>query len=761
MIRTRSLALGALARASLSAVAWLVPTVARADTAVVQRAAQTGTTALEDEQATAKVSLGPEIAEVVVSADSDPGLSLDTMPRTGSSLGLTARETPASVDLMTQRQLQDIGARTSEEALNRAPGVTASIHATSPGALSMRGFTGSGRAVLLLYDGMRPVEESLFTRIVDSWMFERIEVLRGPSSVDYGEGALAGVINLVPKQARLDETAFSAQLGYGSFGTFRAAADANIALSHRLSVRPVVSYHRSSGYVGDARSESLAGTLGVAWAPSQVLMVDVAIDYLHDDYDSAYFGTPLLPPAAALERSSLVTSADGRVLDRSLREVNYNVEDGITDSNTGWLRSGLHWQLGGGWTLSNDLHFYTSGRRFINSEYFGYNPESELVDRSTGIVTHDLDYWIDRAVLRGELEIAGLRNRVAVGVSYSDADFFTERRFGSTTSVDLRTPERGLFPAGDESTLFPRREDRQSSVSTTSLFAEDGLNLAAGWLLLGGLRYDHIGVNRVSTDLSVEPPARAPVERGFDEVTWRVGSVVDVLPDTQIFARYSTAAAPPSSLVTLTAASASFEMTHGWALEGGIKSSPLDKRLELTAAAFYIVQEDIVTRSPADPATSVQGGRQSSRGIELSLSAAPVDRLRLLLNYSYFDARFDQLIDASGRDLAGHTPERVPERLLNAFIFFDTPGLPVTASFGAHSAGGFFTDNANSIKVGGFTTFEAALRYRLELSPTVADITLRARNLSNTLYASYTDISPDQLTLAPPRSVDLMATLNY
>lgn len=747
----------ALAGASIGAATWLTPPLARAQSASVQAPPAEAPTLPEP----STVDASRELTEVVVSAESSAGLSLDARPRTGSSLGLTARETPATVNVMTQGQMQDIGARTSEEALNRAPGVTASSNATSPGALSMRGFTGSGRAVLLLYDGVRPVEEALFTRIIDSWMFERIEVLAGPSSVDYGEGALAGVINLVPKRARLDDTAFSGQLGYGSFGSFRAAADANVALSDGLAVRPVVSYHRSSGYVDDTRSEYLAGTLGVTWSPSDALVVELAIDYLRDDHDTAYFGTPLVPPAVAIEPVSLVTSADGRVLDRSLREVNYNVEDGVTDSNTGWFRSGLRWQLGAGWTLSNELQLYTSDRRWGNSEYFGYNAESGLVDRSTGIVTHDMEYWIDRVLLRGDLEIAGLRNRMVIGASYSDVDFFTERRFGTTSSVDPRNPERGLFPVGDEPTLFPRREDRQNAVSMASVFAEHALNLTDGWLMLGGVRYDHIGVDRASTDLSVEPPARAPVERGFDEVTWRVGSVVDVLPDTQLFGQYSTAAAPPSSLLALTPASASLDMTRGWALEGGVKSSPFDERIQLTAAAFYIAQNDIVTRSPSDPTVSAQGGRQSSRGVELSLAASPVERLRLLFNYTYFDARFDELVDASGNDLAGRTPERVPERLLNAFVFVETPVLPLTASVGVHSSGGYFTDNANSIKVGGFTTFEAALRYRVELGPTVTDVTLRARNLTDTLHASYTDISPDQLTLAPPRSIDLMATVSH
>jgi outer membrane receptor protein involved in Fe transport len=176
-----------LARAVAGVALWLVPSFARAQPAAL---------AMSEPPATAA---RPAIAEVVVSTDATPGLSLDDRPRTGSSLGLTARETPATVDVMTQRQMQDLGARTSEEALNRAPGVTASSNATSPGALSMRGFTGSGRAVLLLYDGVRPLEEAFFTRIIDSWMLERIEVLKGPASVDYGEGALAGVVNLVPK----------------------------------------------------------------------------------------------------------------------------------------------------------------------------------------------------------------------------------------------------------------------------------------------------------------------------------------------------------------------------------------------------------------------------------------------------------------------------------------------------------------------------------------------------------------------------------
>lgn len=717
--------------------------------------------AAQSEPSEAGASSERDMAEVVVSAESGDGLSLDGRPRTGSSLGLTARETPATIDVLTQRQMQELGARTTEEALNRAPGVSSTSNATSPGSIALRGFTGAGRAVLLLYDGVRPAEEAFFTRVIDSWLFERLEVLKGPAAVDYGEGALAGVINLVPKRARLDGATFAGQAGYGSFGSFRAAVDANVVLVDELALRPVLAYQRSSGYVDDAPSQLLAGTLGVTWAPSNELVVELALDYLRDDYDSAYFGTPLIPAAAALDASDRVRSADGRVLDESLRDINYNVEDGISDSTTGWLRSAVRWQLGRGWVLSNDLHLYTSDRRFQNAEYFGYDAASGLVGRSTGLVTHDFEYALERATLRGEFSLGGLKNRAVVGGSYGAVDFFTERRFGSTSSVDLRDPARGLFPAGDDPTTFPRREDRQNAAQTASIFAEDALELTPSWLLLGGVRYEHIDIERSTLELNSEPPTLTPIGRDFDELTWRIGSVYDLSPSLQVFGQYSTAAAPPSSLLALSAENAAFDMTRGWAAEVGLKGSLFDERLELTASAFYIAQDDIVSRSPADPAVSVQGGRQSSRGAELSLSARPLEPLRLLINYSFFDARFDELVDAAGDDLAGNTPERVPERVLNAFVFFEAPGLPLSASVGVHSAGRYFTDNANTIEVGGYATLEAALGCRLALAGSTADVTLRGRNLTNSLYAGYTDISPDQLSLAPPRSVDLLVTARY
>lgn len=686
---------------------------------------------------------------------------LDAATGTGSALGLTVRETPATIDVLTQETMQDLGARTTVEVLNRAPGVVSNDNATSPGLLSMRGFTGSGRAVLLLHDGVRPAEEAFAARILDSWLFESIEILKGPASVTYGEGALAGVVNLVPKQPRQEAREIAGQMQLGSFDGVRVAADANIPLSDTAAARGVVAYSRSSGYVDDTDSEFLAASVGTRWAASDRLTFDLALDYYRDDYDTAYYGTPLVPREFARDPSDLVRSADGRVLDEDLRDVNYNVEDGIVDSDTLWVRSGIEYRLSDTWTLANDLRFYSSDRRYLNAEFFGFNPESGLVDRSTGIVTHDFRYGIDRVTVRGDVPIAGRRNRVAFGGEYSDVDFFTRRRFGSTTSVDPRHPDRGRFPRGDDPTIFPSRQNRDNGVTTTAIFAEDALDLTSRWSLIGGLRFDHIEVDRVSIDLNTEPMTPTPTRRDFDEVTWRLGTVYNLLPRTQLFAQYSTAASPPSALLALSQESARFDMTTGRSVEGGVKSSLLADRIDLTFSGFLIEQDDIVTRSPIDPTLNVQGGRQSSRGGELSVLAAATSRLRIDANLTVFDARFDQLIDARGNDLEGNTPQRVPEQIFNLFLHYDLEALPATMSLGAHHAGRYYTDDANTIEVDGYTTLEAAVRYRLAVGDRALDLTLRGRNLTDELYAGYTDISPDQLTIAPPRSVDFTVATRF
>jgi iron complex outermembrane recepter protein len=702
---------------------------------------------------TADESTSPE---VIISGETEKRLLLDSQTKTGTRLGLTARETPAIVDILTQAQLQERGIRTSIEALNSAPGATAANVPGSPGITSIRGFSGS--AISLLYGGVRQTASTMISRNVDTWSLDRIEVLKGPASVLYGEGALAGAINLVPKQPRFGATELSALVSYGSFDTARAAGDFNLGVNDHIALRAVASTSRSNGHMDRNDSETAAGTVGLTYRPVDRLTIDLAVDYYWDDYETAYWGTPLVPASVARRPSGIVQSADGLVLDQALSEANFNVADGVMDSQTTWARSRVAWQIDATWSLSNELSHYDSLRRWRNSEVYSFDPSTSTLNRSTVRIDHDHRFWVERAMIAADGRIAGARNRFALGIEVNENDFSNPRRFGVAAPVDPYAPDVGLFPQADTPQNFPGAGNRVNSganISVSSVFAEDAFNLTPRWLLIGGARYEEIEVDRTIDDLNAN--STTAFSREYAPTSWRLGSVYDLTPKTQVFAQYNSAVAPVATILLLSQANAQFSLTTGKSFEAGLKSSFWNERVDLTFAGYWIQQDDIVTRDPLNSNITIQGGSQSSRGIELSASAAVSRALRIDASFTALDARFDELIEAGGANRAGNTPPNVPESVANVFAVYRFSAKPLMLSAGVRRSGHFYTNNANTIRVDGHTVMDAAIGYEAQFG----DVTLRARNVFDKLYADWTGASASQVLLGAPRTIDLTLTAKF
>lgn len=697
--------------------------------------------------------------EIIVTGMADRQLLLDAKSETGSRLGLSVRETPAIIDILSQELMQERGLRTGVEALNATPGATSGELASSPGQMSMRGFTAG--AISLLYDGVRQTNSALIIRNLDSWSFDRIEVLKGPAGVLYGEGSLAGAVNLVPKKPRFGRDAYAATAGYGSFDTARVGVDANVVLSDKVAIRGVSSFNRTSGFIDDTDARFFATTLAATFKPTERLTVELAADYLEDKYGTAYWGTPLVPAAIARDPSGLVKTADGFVLDKALRNKNYNVANADQRSRTWWLRSRVAYEIFDGLIFTNELSYYDGQRRFRNSEVYTYAaPNAGFSNgsfrRGVTRIDHDHQFLVERAVLASDTQFGDHRNRFSIGAEYSNSDLKVPRRFGSTTTVDIYDPVRGTLSLAETTANFPDgRADFDSSTTIASIFAEEAFNLTPRLLAIGGLRYDHIKVKRSIADLNAG--TLTAFARTYEPISWRAGVVYDLAPKTQIFTQYSYAVAPVGSLALISATNSKFSLTTGHSVEGGLKTSLWGDRLDLTVAGYWIKQDDILTRDPNNFNISVQGGSQSSRGIELSASAAITRQFRLDASLAVLDAKFDQLIEAGGANRAGNTPPVVPERVASVFGIYRVESVPITLSGGVRYASHFFTDNANSIRVRGAAVFDAAIGYRLPSG----DITLRGRNLTDRLYANWFGGSARQITLSAPRSVDISFTAKF
>jgi len=674
---------------------------------------------------------------------------LDSKSETGSRLNLTVRETPATIDVLTQERFLERGLRTSNEALNSAPGVSAIDTGGSPGTVSMRGF--GGNSVSHNYDGIHQ-PSTMTSRNYDSFAFERIEVLKGPSSVLYGEGAVGGSINFVPKKPMLDRTEVSALAQYGSLETFRLAGDVNLPLSDQVGVRALVSYAGSDGFIDRSQSESLSANLGILFQPTDRLSLFVAAEYFWKDDGAIYWGTPLVSSAVAKDPSDLVTSSNGRVLDLALRNTNLQYDDAQIVSHSTWFRSQLKWQINDVWSLRNDLSYNSGERLWFDAEGYTFSVTGAgdpRVGRRATYILNPLEFWHERLSLSSDGKLFGKRNRFLIGAEHSENEHMSIRRFGPSVTVDPYDFEPGLFPEITPEN-FPGAgnfADAGALIKIDAVFAENAFNITDKLLFVLGGRYEDMSLNRTIQDYNLG--TFTSFGTSYNPFSYRAGLVFDVTDKTQLFAQYSRSAAPVGTLVLLNLANSKFELTKGETVEGGIKSSLFGDRVSLTLSGFWIKEDDIITRDPSDPTIAIQGGSQSTYGAELAFSAAITRQFRIDGNASLIDAQYDELLEAGGVNRAGNTPPNVAERIINLFAVYEFPQVPVKLTAGMRNQSGTFADTANLISVDGYTIFDASIGYSFDFG----DITVRGRNLTDQTFIERAGSST--VYLGAPRTVDV------
>ena len=667
-----------------------------------------------------------------------------------SRLGLSERELPATVDVIDRAEIEQYGLRNLIELYRSAPGVTAGNIPGSPASVSVRGFGDVG----FLFDGVRAADPALVSRNLDTWNIERVEVLKGPSSVIQGTGALGGTINTVPRQPRLDGDSYDTGLSLGSHDTARLGLGTNQVLNDNLALRADISHNRSNGYIDDTASQASALTTSLLWHASQRLTLVTALDLYTDRFSTPYQGTPLLPASVARDPSRVVHSRDGLVLDKRIRDNNFNVDNGMMKADSQWLRNRAVYQLNEQWQLINELGLYHADRDWQNAEDFTYDDVSGLLERGTTLINHDHHFVSERIYASYTDQLAGMQHRASVGVEYQYTDFSSERRFGTTTSVDPFNPDRGRLPATVPAN-YGTRQDFDSQVQSRAVFIENALNLTPRLLLVGGLRYDHIDLDRVADDLAAG--TRERFGRRFEDVSWRVGTVYDLTNSTQVFAQYNRASAPITSLLLSNMARAGFDLSRGDAVELGLRSQLWQDRAVVSAAVFRIRQDDILTRDSNDPALTVQGGSREAEGMELDISVKMTDQWVLGANGMVASAEYTRLRDSDGNDLSGHRPTNVPELLWQLNSHYRLTRVPLTIGAALQHTGDFYTSDSNQYRVEERTLLDAWIGCPLAGGTLI----LRGRNLTDEFYADWSGYSATQVYIGAPRTVELSWTGSF
>ena len=683
-------------------------------------------------------------------------LQLDNKSSSASRLGLTLRETPASVEILSQDLMQERGARTLSEALRSTAGMAGGGPPSSPTTLSLRGFTN----VLYLYDGVRMSGAGVTNRVEDTWNYERIDVLKGPASVLQGDSAIGGIVNFQAKRPDRHNPGREALLSYGSYGSTRAAVGLGGAVGETGAYR--LDYSRNDTRVGTIarNSEQLEHlTTGLSFEVARATRLDLSFDYSRDE-GHAYWGTPLIPGSLSTQPTGVVSTPDGRVIDRRIAQRNYNVLDDRNGSEAYWLRARVTSRVTPEWTLRNEFTANKVDRLWRNSESAVFSAPGSITRDQTQIA-HDQHYLSNRLDASHEGRLAGMAHKLVLGGEVSKTDFDNTRRFSNgsaSTNAALQVPllrtSTGYF--NDDPALMTgggNRTNFTADVRSTSVFAESSLKPAAGWTLVGGLRHDRVDVDRSVTDLNLGSFAAFGTKYTSNSV--RLGTVYDLSAASSVYAQYTNATIPVGSLFLLSAGNAAFPQSKGKQFEVGFKQSAGE--VEWTAAAYHITLDNVLSRDANNANLTVNNGSQSSRGVELSAAWRATKQLTLSGNVAALDARFDSLVEAGGVSRVGNTPPNVPERVANLFANYRFKEVPLDLYLSINHTGPMYTDNANQIRINGHTTADIAASYRLK----PALLTLRVRNLTDKLYASYAGRATSQVLLAPGRTFELSAKFDF
>lgn len=663
---------------------------------------------------------------------------------TGSRLGLTPLETPASVYSVDGDSIRALGDTDFNEAVTRAPGLAQS---QSPGNGSIdvtsRGF--GGGSVLQLFDGIRllPNNGSLSFPF-DTWNIERIEVLTGPGSVLYGQGALGGVINVIPKRANFERAEVESEVRFGSFDTYGAAIGMSAPITDGLAFRVDGSLRGSDGYVdrGDSKSGALSGSL--EFRPTDRFSLVLRHDY-GNQQPMKYWGTPL---------------ADGTTLDTSIRERNYNVADAILEFEDNRTQLNLDWKASDSLSFNATGFHLTSRRHWENLESYFYDTAAGEVLRADHLaIVHDAEQTGGQAHVRLDTPLGTrLSNQLVVGgdLNVFELEYSHNGFPSSPDAVDPQNFDPGRFDEGDG--LKPRYRAR---TETWAIYAEDRVEIGERLSIIGGARFEKDKVERFNFTYDAagetivgETPAFVGGSREFEDFTWRVGAVYRPTPTLSLFGQYVTGVDPLGMLTTPSTAPSQVTFTNarGNQIEAGVKSTFLDGAGWATVSLYRIVKNDLaVQRTVGGPIEQI--GQQSSQGIEAAVSINLPGGFGLDANGTILDAEFDDYPAPTAADpgfsYTGNTPPGVPEATANATLRYSLGRFQARGT--VRYVGRRFSDIQNQVEMPDYVVLDAGVTYAV--SDNLA-LDFRVFNLLDEDYV-IDNYGSQQWILGRPRSFEV------
>lgn len=632
-------------------------------------------------------------------------------------------ETPQSISVITADRIRDQGSLTLQDSLRYVSGMRGEAY-----GFDSRGDSSLVRGVTptTFLDGLQQSVGYYNNTRTDPFTLERIEVIKGPSSMLYGQSSVGGLLNLVSKRPQAEQRS-ELQLQYGSFDRKQIAFDSTGPLDEdgTLLYRVVAIQRDSQAQVDHVKDNRLVFMPSLSWRPNEQFEWTLMANLQKDDSGTT---SAFLP-----HRGTVLSAPYGEIgSDRFVSEPGFDEYD----SEQKALTSLMSWRLDDTWTLRQNLRWQKS--KVSYQTMYGWPPvlgaDDRTVSRVYSISKPEVTIWTADHQAEARFDTGALQHTTLLGVDYRHSVTDTRSAGGLATPLDYYDPVYGGFdPSGITLTDEP-----QQRVAQQGLYAQDQIRYR-NWLLTLGLRKDW-------ADTRVEEGAR----QKDDAVTGRVGLTYLFENGLAPYISYSESFSPIIGLNRVT--QKSYDPLEGEQWELGVKYQPVGSNTLLTAAVFDLREKNRQMPDPANPLNTIQAGEARVKGLELEGLVEVTPAWDLIGSYTYLDSEVAKGPPAQqGKRIAS-----VPEHMASLWSQhrFSIAGIPgFSAGAGVRYVGASW-DGTDSLKTPATTLFDAMLGYAYQ----DWSFTLNATNLEDETYYT-TCLSRGDCFIGNRRTV--VATASY
>ncbi|BAY68217.1 TonB-dependent siderophore receptor [Anabaena sp. FACHB-709] len=615
---------------------------------------------------------------------------------TATKTDTPVRDIPGSIQVIPRQILEDQKTTRIQEVLQNVSGVNkqGNYGGTDAGGYRIRGFDQDGN----FRNGFNDTD---FYSLVDTANIDRIEVLKGPASVLFGQAEPGGIINVVTKQP-LRTPYYAAELNVGNYAFYRPSFDISGPLTDdgSLLYRLNVAYQNSGSFRDYNFLERVFVAPVITWNISDRTSLTFDLEYQDNDYLFDR-GIPSIGDRPAPIPISRFVGLPHVYNDSTFR-IGYRLEH---DFSKDWqLRNAFSFVSGkssgtyayGGYDLIDDQFapIYVSRDEFTRDIY---TLQTEVVGKfKTGSIVHQPLIGVE------------LRRNTWKYTSFDVADPILLDIFNPNYDVELpATPDESTFS-------YTTRRD------TLGIYVQDQITFADNLKLLVGGRFD-------AFQRKEEGFSETASEESLSAFSPRIGIVYQPIQAISLYASYSQSF-KPDRFFGRSASNEPFKPTRGTQYEVGIKAD-ISEKLSATLAAYEITKTNVVTSDPNDPNLSVQVGEQRSRGIELDIGGEIVPGWNIIASYTYTDA----ITSKDNTIPVGNRIDNVPEHAASLWTSYelqsgDLKGLGF--GLGLYYVGDRYADVENTSLLSSYFRTDSAIYYKRDNWR----LALNFRNLFNETY---------------------------